>query len=118
MRTSPDYKKGKASRLSAEGYEYKLDGFGCRLFLLTPVFHGWAVIGRPDKYLSPETAEPQKFTADAVELTMHEPVAILLYSAKGQPSCEGWSFTDKGDGFYLAEPGKGVKPDAPIRIRR
>ena len=52
-----DWKKQEGQKLDDNGLDFRIEGFGHQLFLLCPINNDWAVIGRPDKYLSPSTVD-------------------------------------------------------------
>jgi hypothetical protein len=95
-----DWKEQTASKLHHTGIEFKIDGFGHRLFLLCPVNNGWAVIGRTDKYLSPSTVEILESNKDSITIQIYEPGSIILYSEKGAPDTEQMDFVSLGNSFY------------------
>ncbi len=57
-----------------------MEAFDCRLILATPIRHGWSVIGRPDKFLSPAAVSVRFVSADELILNMPESAPIVIWS--------------------------------------
>ncbi len=113
-----DWKEQTGKKLDGQGLEFQIDGFGHKLFLLCPIKNQWAVIGRPDKYLSPSTVEILDTSANAITLRMEEKGPILLYSATGKPSSDYLAFSAMGNGFYKGVPLKRYPNDNIFKISR
>jgi len=70
-------------------YEFDLPGFGDRLLILVPIRHGWAVIGRTDKYLPPAAVEVQDVTPDELLIRLPEPGPVTVWTRKRPGSLPG-----------------------------
>jgi hypothetical protein len=98
-----DWKEQKGQLLVDDGVDFEIDGFGHKLFLISPINNGWAVIGRNDKYLSPSTVEIVQSSQEELVIEMEEPGSIMLYSAKQPISSSAFNFKSMGDGFYYGQ---------------
>jgi len=75
-----------------------------------PIKKGWAVVGRPDKYLSASTVEILKTKKESIAIKIFEPGSIILYSQQGNLKSDRMNFTSLGNDFYrciLKETGTG-----------
>jgi hypothetical protein len=82
-------------------HEFELKGFTDKLFIISPLSHGWAVIGRIDKYMSPAAVENVSTSKDIMNIHMAEIGPLMIYSSHGNPIIKGSQAVNKGDGFYL-----------------
>jgi len=82
--------------------EIPLRGFSDCLLQVSPIQHGWAVIGRTDKYLCGAAVEEVSMSAETMTLRLHEAGPFALYSAKGEPNADGITFDALGGGIYRA----------------
>ncbi len=98
-----DWYARRGSRLEG-AYTFELKGFSDRLLLLCPVREGWAVVGNPEKYLSPATLREAAFGPRSLTVTLLEPGPVVIWSGSGKPSAERGTLLDLGGGFYRAEP--------------
>lgn len=73
-----DWYAGQAWPLS-DSREFELNSFSDRLFLLCPIIHGWAVIGRTDKYLSPAAVTVRYRSSDCLVLETTEPCTVAVW---------------------------------------
>lgn len=113
-----DWNNQSGHILGDEGENFQINGFGHRLFLIAPIEAQWAVIGRPDKYLSPSTVEILDNKEDSITVRMQETGPLVLYSAKGEPTSEYFFFSDMGSGFYRGEPAQSTPEDQLYKISR
>ena len=97
-----DHSESRARKLG-DGYEVTIDGFGNRLVQLSPVRHGWSVIGRTDKFLAAATVELIKASPGELKVKLHETGPFALWLDEGQPQAPGVTFRAKGNGLYRAE---------------
>ncbi|MDF7822710.1 Sip1-related alpha-galactosidase [Pontiellaceae bacterium B12227] len=97
-----DYYKGTAQKMNT-GYDVSIEGFGDCLLQLSPIKNGWSVIGRTDKYLSGAAVESIKADKKSLTVQLHESGPFGLWLNKGTPVAEGVTFTDKGNGFFVAD---------------
>jgi hypothetical protein len=95
-----DWKEQKGKKLDDKGFDVHIKGFGHKLFLLCPIDKGWAVIGRPDKYLSPSTIKVLSMEDDRIEVRFHEPGNIFFYSEREPLKSADLQFKSLGNGFY------------------
>jgi hypothetical protein len=66
-----DWYAAKATKLDRP-YASELKGFSDRLLLLCPIREGWAVIGRPDKYLAPAALKVLNVSRGELKVKMVE----------------------------------------------
>jgi len=111
-----DWKAQKGKKLENEGFEVNIDGFGHKLYLLCPIVNQWAVVGRPDKYLSPSTVSILNTSANQMSIQLKESGSIVLYSGAGFPLSKSLKFTDQGNGFYLGKPIGKLPNDKVIEV--
>lgn len=95
-----DWKERSGQKLTAEGINMSIEGFGHKLFLLCPIVDGWAVVGLSGKLLSPSTIQALKIDKHSVEIELHEPGEILLFSENGMPESDRIEFKPMGNNFY------------------
>lgn len=95
-----DWKEKSGKKLTDEGVDVSIEGFGHQLFLVCPVTNGWAVIGLEDKFLGPSTIEAVKTERNTLEVTLHETGNMVLYSENGIPKSEQIVFNSMGNNFY------------------
>ena len=87
-----DWRQKRAVRLKTS-YSFSMPKFGDRLLLLCPVQKGWAVIGRPDKYLAPAAVKLLRVTAQELLLEMREAGPLTVWQENAgasvtSPDCE------------------------------
>jgi hypothetical protein len=111
-----DWYARKTAKLD-KPYAFELKGFTDRLIHLCPIREGWAAIGRIDKYLSPAAVEVVAVSHDELTIKMVESGPLGIYLAQGVPSAANVSFTDGGNGLWIADLEKGQK-DRIIKISR
>ena len=111
-----DWLARTAKRLGRE-YAFDLAGFADRLLYLCPIRHGWAVIGRTDKYLSPAAVEVLDVSPNELTICLVESGPLGVWSERGRPSAEGAAFVAAGAGLYKADlpPARG---EATLTITR
>ncbi len=94
-----DWHEQRGEKLD-EPYQIELQGFSNRLLLLSPIYKGWAVIGRSDKYLSMAAVDEIEYGEDQLTLTLHESGPVVVWSEDGEPELEVHDVEDLGDGFW------------------
>jgi hypothetical protein len=99
-----DWQAGTASILG-EGVDFSLPTFGHRFFLLCPIHAGWAVIGRPDKFLSPAAVRVLLCEKDRLIVEMHESGPLAVWRRAGRCRSESGSVKDLGTGLWVVETG-------------
>ena len=113
-----DWKRRAGQKLDEQGLDFQIDGFGHKLFLVSPIKHQWAVIGRPDKYLSPSTVDIIDIQEESITLKFVEMGSVILYSGKGKLSATKMDFISLGNSFYKGTPTKGLEGAGIIEIKR
>lgn len=108
--------EGKACRLKAE-YRFEITGFGDKLFILSPVINGWAIIGRPDKYLSAAAVKVLFSTTEEIVINMTESGPILIWLEEGEPYPENNSFKRLDNNLWKADIGIGAR-NHTVRIEK
>ncbi len=106
-----DYFAGMGAVLDGD-YSFSIDRFGDRYFLMLPVEQQWAVVGRADKYLAPATVSDVKYYESSLSFTLAEAGPVRLWSAWGELSAPGITFTDLGDGLW-----EGRMPEGERNLR-
>jgi hypothetical protein len=94
-----DWYAGRGQKLETE-YVFELNGLSDKLLLLCPVKHGWAVIGRADKYLSPVAVESWQAQDDSLEMRLVESGPLLIWSERGIPQIKGADVQSAGSSLY------------------
>lgn len=111
-----DWYEGTGSRLDGE-YPIELDAFSDRLLLLCPIVGGWAIVGRPDKYLSPAAVEVIRACEREITVRMKESGPLLIWKDGVSVDSEDCALSPVGGGFWRAAlpvgPGERV-----VRLRR
>lgn len=81
----------KETRLLHGGEEWGFDipGFGDEMFWLVPMRHGWAVLGRADKFLGPAAVHGLETSESTACFQLVENGPFLVWSAEGCPEGEG-----------------------------
>lgn len=103
-----DYYAGSASILK-DDYQFTLGSRKERLLLLSPIQHGWSIIGRPDKYLSASTFELLEIDKKSVKIQMVEDGPILLWADNKIPQSENFQFKKLENGLWRGEL---IKPNS------
>ncbi|MEO1011111.1 MAG: Sip1-related alpha-galactosidase [Bacteroidota bacterium] len=112
-----DWKNQVGQTLDANGLNFQIDGFGHKLFLVSPISEGWGVIGRPDKYLSQSTVNIQDISENSITIKFVELGSVVLYSSKGELSSDQMNMISLGNNFYKGVP-KDVFKGNLVRIKR
>lgn len=107
----------KKAELLKDAYRVSINGFGDRLLQVSPIKHGWSVIGRTDKYLSAATIEILSVSDRQLKLRLKESGPFSIWLKSGVPIAEGLAFVDKGNGLYAGEMPVTGKP-ATITIKK
>ena len=97
-----DWKDETGRILDESGLDFEIEGFGYKLFLVSPIESGWSLIGRTDKFLSPSTVEIKSSTEKELVFEMKEPGDITLHSRKGTITSSQFELTSLGEGFIEA----------------
>ncbi|TKG90681.1 hypothetical protein EYV94_22715 [Puteibacter caeruleilacunae] len=107
----------KKGRLLKEEFNVGITGFNDRLYLLVPVNDGWGIIGRTDKYLSPEAIHDIEYKKDGVSFIMKESGPFTIYLGSGEPKSDNIQFEEVGGGLWRANIVVGEQ-NKPISIKR
>jgi len=105
-----DWDAKTGSKLGPSGLPYEITGFRHRFFILAPIEDGWAVIGRPDKYLSASAVRIKERGDALLTLEMTRPGPLTLYSSNGIPKSEHGVFKALGAGLYTCDLPAGDDP--------
>ena len=84
-------------------YAFQLGSRKDRLFLLSPIQHGWAIIGRPDKYLSPATYSLLHIDEKGIKIKLVEDGPIMIWSGSKVPQSASFNFTKLQNGLWRGE---------------
>ncbi len=90
-------------------FEFDLNGFSDKLFIVSPVKDGWAIIGRSDKYLSSAVNEGIVTSRNRMTVTLYESGPIVIWCGKGIPKSKENTLVDLGNGFYEVKMTVGEK---------
>jgi len=102
----------RSARKLSSPVEVSIRGFGDRLFQMTPIASGWAVIGNPEKYL-PAAAVAANLKGDSVEIRAHEAGPVVVWSSRGKPQSPGLEFRPLSGNLYETD-----LPARTVRITR
>ncbi len=97
-----DHYEGSVSVLK-DDYQFTLASRKERLFQLSPIQHGWSVIGRPDKYLSAATYKLLALDQKTISLELVEEGPILIWSDNKEPRSDNFEFTKLENGLWRGE---------------
>ncbi|WP_372846126.1 Sip1-related alpha-galactosidase [Pontiella sp.] len=86
-----------------QGFSSEIPNFDARLYLVYPKTKGWAVIGRPDKYLPAAAVRLKSVSEKQVAFTLEESGPLMVWSKNGAPKTEGAVFKALGNDLYLAD---------------
>lgn len=115
-----DWHARQASVLSGPASQnacQSLPSFGCRLFLLAPIHHGWSVLGRPDKFLGPAAVEVNYAKADELIVSVPESAPILVWSSHPFTNDGQHPITAVGANLWRIDMPSSTAP-ASLRLRR
>jgi sugar phosphate isomerase/epimerase len=93
-----DWYAGRGARLE-DDWSVTLKGFSDALVLLTPIRHGWSVIGRADKYLAPAAVTSIQAKANKLTVTLEQSGPLLVYSV-APPSSDRGTVTAQGGNIW------------------
>ncbi len=111
-----DYHTGKAWKMK-KPFSAKLSLWETKIIHLIPVQDGWAIIGRPDKYLSPASCEIVKRSEKEITLTLKESAPFLIWSERGKLLVDKAEVTRLADNLYQIAPTSKTK-QINITIRK
>jgi hypothetical protein len=81
-----------------------MPAFGDWLVMLCPVRHGWAVIGREDKFLSPVGCDVLFCDGRELILNLPEPGPLRIWRAGGSVACDRAVVSALGGGLWRLDP--------------
>lgn len=96
------WRSGKVERLEG-GKDVTISGFHDRLLQLSPIRHGWSVIGRTNKYLSAAGVDVVEYNDSSIKVNMSEPGTLTVWSSQGKPSATGVDFEQVKEKLYSAQ---------------
>ena len=102
-----DWYAQKGARLTGE-FSFDLKGFSDRLLLLCPVREGWAVVGNPEKYLSPQAVKSLSLKPGSAVVRLREAGPLVIWSGRGKVRVGGGEVEALGGGFFLARGARGT----------
>jgi len=111
-----DWQEQTGRVLDEKGLPFQIDGFGHKLYLLCPIQRNWAVIGNPDKYLSPSTVDIIEIKEDRLTLNCSETTSLVFYANAERLSSPQMNITPLGGNFYLGLLKAGDGNTSPIVI--
>lgn len=82
-------------------YEFDVEQMKAKVFTLAPIYNGWAVIGRSDKYIGGCTYTIKNCTKSKIELILDESGPIIVYNSSMHPKVSEGKVTKINNGFYL-----------------
>ncbi|QQL45863.1 Sip1-related alpha-galactosidase [Sulfuriroseicoccus oceanibius] len=97
-----EWKTGKAWKMQGE-YKVSLARWESSIVHLVPVRHGWAVLGRPDKYLAPAACRVVEQSTERLKLEVREGGPLLIWSERGVPKLEGRAMREVSEHLYRAD---------------
>lgn len=103
--------------LMQDKFQVEIDGFGDKLYLISPVINGWSLVGRTDKYLASSAIEDIKYSKEQLSFVIIESGPITFYLDKGKPISENVFFVEKSKGVWVGDIIKGMK-NLKIKIKR
>lgn len=122
-----DWRNKRGVKLTARGVALSLpsaEGGTMQdvFYLLAPVKNGWAVLGNPEKFLSPACVrEGISSSATEMEFTLEDAEQVLIYQEEGTPVIEGSvSITPVpgSAGFFLVRFPESADRNRVVRVRR
>ncbi len=99
-----------------EPWALTLEGFADRLLLLCPIQDGWAMIGRPDLFLSPAAVEVLAVEPERLLLRMYETGPLAIWRHEGRIASDAGAFEPQGDGLWVADMVVGER-DRVVEVR-
>lgn len=122
-----DWRNGRGVRLTEQGVPLSLpskEGGSMKdiFYLLAPVKNGWAVLGDPDKFLSPACVkEGISSSPTEMEFTLEDAEKVLIYQEEGTPvvpDAVSVSPVAGSPGFYLAVFPESSSGSRLVRVQR
>jgi hypothetical protein len=93
----------KTAKLLTDGHAVSMSEFGCVLLQLCPVWNGWSLVGRDDKYLSGMAVLDVRYASDHMTFLLEEAGRIVVWSAQGTPAIRGIAMLALAPNLYVGE---------------
>ncbi|AQQ09727.1 Alpha-galactosidase [Sedimentisphaera cyanobacteriorum] len=94
-----DWYQKAGGKLNSE-YKFELKGFSDRFVQLSPIKKGWAVIGRPDKYLSASAVESIKYAPEKLTVEFVQSGPLVVYNKRPVQCSEAEKIDNLGNGLW------------------
>lgn len=85
-----------------------LNAWETKIIHLLPIKKGWALIGRPDKYLSPASYQVVDQSKSSITLSSKEHAPFLLWSEYGELESKDAVIEKRGEKLFAVAPNAGV----------
>jgi hypothetical protein len=110
-----DWYAKTAQRFETE-MPFVMRDYSDRYFLLCPIQDGWAVIGRPDKYLAPAAIDVVDRGPRHVTVRLVESGPLAVWTDRGFVGSPDAAFGHAGGGLWIADVPVGLL-DVVVRVR-
>lgn len=97
-----------------EGLSFSLKTFSDIFLLLSPVFHGWAVIGLRNKYLAPQACHVHSRGHEYLELSCEDAGKLLIWKQADSVACEEGEVVPVGEHLWEIQL---RKPESRVTLR-
>jgi hypothetical protein len=87
-------------------YEISMSGFGVTLLQISPIQHGWSIIGRADKYLAAEAVSNIEYERESLRLRVEEGGTLVVWSDMGPPRMNGAALREIGKDLFAVDVAK------------
>ncbi len=94
-----DWAEKTGAELEAD-YLFSVERMKGKIFNIAPVNHGWAVMGRSDKYLGGCTYDIENCSNNMLDLILDESGPVIVFSRDGEPKTNAGKLVALGNGFY------------------
>jgi hypothetical protein len=93
----------KKAELLGERYEVTMSEFGVSLMQVSPIYSGWSVIGRIDKYLPAAAITAVSYNPDHLRFQIEEPGPLAIWSSTGTPHWNDKAMANLEQNLYFVE---------------
>jgi Raffinose synthase or seed imbibition protein Sip1 len=107
----------KTAHLLSDAYAVSMSEFGCVLLQLCPVWNGWSLVGREDKYLPGAAVRDVQYANDQMSFLVEEEGRIVVWSAQGTPAIHDVAMVALAPNLYVAEV-TGLQAGQRVHITR
>jgi hypothetical protein len=112
-----DWYDQKGGKLNNE-YKFELIGFADKLVQLSPIKHGWSVIGNPNKYLSANTIKSIDYSKKKLKIVMVESGELVVYNSSPISCSSAKKIEILGNGLWkLYFPDNAKNFEVVIKLR-